>query len=55
MGKDNECGGCEYYDAEDDRCTAFKCLVLGFLDGCPPLPCEIKNVSCGTKLKNADK
>ena len=40
--KNRECvpGGCEFYDEEEDRCTAFECLALGLMDGCPPLPCE---------------
>lgn len=33
---DTECEKCEYYDTEDDRCTAFECYGIG----CPPLPCE---------------
>ena len=40
MDDDNKCKTCEFYDAEDDRCTAFECYGLGFLEGCPPLPCE---------------
>ena len=36
MMDENECLGCEYYDAEDDRCTAFECNGLE----CTPLPCE---------------
>lgn len=42
MDKDRECvpGGCEFYDEEEDRCTAFECMGLGLMDGCPPLPCE---------------
>ena len=35
---DNECLTCEYYDAEDDRCTAFVCDGLC----CPALPCEVE-------------
>ena len=38
----NECLDCKYFDDEDESCTAFECWGLGFLDGCPPLPCENK-------------
>ena len=34
------CRECEFYDSEDNRCTAFECWEMGFLDSCPPLPCE---------------
>ncbi len=37
-----KCRACEFYDKEDDVCTAFECFNLGFLDGCPPLPCEVE-------------
>lgn len=32
----NECDGCEYYNEEEDICTAFVCDGLS----CPELPCE---------------
>lgn len=35
-----KCRACEFYDREDERCTAFECNAFGFLEGCPPLPCE---------------
>ncbi len=35
---DNECAGCEYYDADEDVCKAFECNGLD----CPLLPCEMK-------------
>ena len=31
-----ECKDCEFYDPDDDRCTAFVCDGLD----CPKLPCE---------------
>lgn len=31
------CGGCEYYDVDDDRCSAFECNGID----CPKLPCEV--------------
>lgn len=39
--KEMECvpGGCEFYDPEEDRCTAFECYGLK----CSPLPCEIED------------
>ena len=40
MDEENKCLTCESYDPEDDRCSAFECWGLGFMDGCPPLPCE---------------
>ena len=36
----NECDMCEYYDREDDRCTAFVCDGL---DCDTPLPCELRD------------
>ena len=36
----NQCLECEFYDAEEDRCSAFECGGLGLIEGCPPLPCE---------------
>lgn len=38
MDDEMMCAECEYYDPEDDRCTAFECNGID----CPPLPCEIK-------------
>lgn len=32
----SDCEGCDYYDADDDRCKAFVCDGLN----CPTLPCE---------------
>ena len=42
MSKTMKCAPdeCEFWDDEDGVCTAFECFGLGFLDGCPPLPCE---------------
>ena len=42
MDEKNECLECEFFDTEDEICTAFECNALGLFDGCPPLPCEIK-------------
>lgn len=44
MENENECQECEFFDPEDDRCTAFECWGIGLIDGCPPLPCEVKKV-----------
>ncbi len=41
--EENKCKQCEFYDPEDDRCTAFECNGLGLFDGCPPLPCEVES------------
>ena len=49
----NECIGCQFYDAEEDRCTAFECWGLGLFDGCPPLPCEDKKFK--KSVKNSKK
>lgn len=39
MNDVNECLECEFYDPEEDRCTAFECYGLE----CAPLPCEMDN------------
>lgn len=31
-----DCNECEYYDKEDNYCTAFECNGID----CPQLPCE---------------
>lgn len=36
---DNECKGCEYYDADGDFCKAFECNGID----CPPLLCEVES------------
>lgn len=36
---DMPCMACEYYDSDDDRCTAFVCDGLD----CTLLPCEMED------------
>ena len=33
---DNECAACEFFDHDDNYCTAFECNGIE----CPELPCE---------------
>ena len=32
---EDNCKDCEFYDKEEDRCTAFECWGLGFMEGTP--------------------
>lgn len=36
MNEISNCVGCKYFDAHNDRCTAFECYGID----CPSLPCE---------------
>lgn len=38
--EDSKCDSCEFFDPDEENCRAFECNALGFLEGCPPLPCE---------------